>query len=517
MKKTNEAAIAAMTEALAKSLGTEELAKAGITTNTGLNYYDLRSPALLQIPFLTPLRDQMKRTHRVNSGKGCNWKVIRSAQGSGYDSMGYLPEGQRSGVRSTQSIDASASYVTIGEEGRVTDQAVRASAGFEDVVALDHLLTLLKTQQKEENAILGGNRSIRLGAPAAPTTSNAAAPAGVVGPIAAGSYSVAVVALTNEGMQIATIANGVPTSQTVLGADGQSYTLNGGSSNRSAIATQAVAAGQQLGAATPVIPGAVGYAWYVGTAAAPGSLYLQAITTINSFSLATAPVTNTQLASAVTQDNSYNDGTQSGPNPVAAFDGLMTTAMNSNNGAYFYALATGTAGVGTGLTSNLMGGVVEIDNLILGMWNTNRVQVTRIYGSANTLQAVSRKMLTNGQVALMHFYKGADDSSKALIGGSRVKAYSSPVGNPYGGDDIALLIHPNLPDGVLVGWAEELPVFFRNNETPAVAEMLVRQDYYGVEWQKKTLAVEYGVYADECLAVYAPFAIGVLCNIAVNQ
>lgn len=512
--KKNAAATAAMIEALAKAMGTDDLAKAGITTNTGLNYYDLRAPALLQIPFLTPLRDQMKRTQRVNSGKGCNWKVIRSAQGSGYDSMGYLPEGQRSGVRSTQSIDASASYVTIGEEGRVTDQAVRAAQGFEDVVALDHLLTLLKTQQKEENAILGGNRSIRLGTPGTPTTT---APANATSTLPATTYYVAVVALTNEGMQIATVANGVPTSQTVTGADGQSYTLNGGSSNRSAIATQVVGATAQLGATTPVIPGAVGYAWFVGTTNAPGSLYLQAITTINSFGLATPPVTNTQLASAITQDSSYNDGTQSGPNPVAAFDGLMTTAMNLNNGAYFYALPNGVAGVGTGLTSNLMGGVVELDNLILGMWNTNRVQVTRIYGSANTLQAVSRKMLSNGTTSILHVNADTGVSRTNLIGGGRVKSYSSPVGNPYGGDDISLMIHPNLPDGVLVGWAEELPVFFRNNETPAVAEMLVRQDYYGVEWQKKTLAVEYGVYADECLAVYAPFAIGVLCNIAVNQ
>jgi len=508
-----EDAVKAVRAALDKSFQSDELAKSGITTATGLNAYDLRGAALLQIPIITPLRDKLNRTRRASPGLASHWKVIRSMVGSGIDSMGYVPEGQRSGVKTVNTFDAFSTYTTIGEEGSVSDQAVLAQLADTDLLATDNLLTLWKTMQKEEISILSGNRSIKLGTPATPVTT---APVVAGATLAATTYYAAVVALTNEGFQVASLANGVPTATTVTGADGQTYTVNGGSSNKSAItAGQAVAGGSGLGLAVTPIPGAVGYAWYVGTVGAAASLYLQAITTLNSVLLTTPITTATQVASAITQDSSYNDGTQAGSNPVAAYDGLMTTSMISGNGAYFYALPTGTAGTGTSLTATNAGGCNEVDNLILSMWNTNRVQVSALYMSANTLRVVTKVMLTGSTGTLLHIYSDADANRTALVGGGRIKAYSSPVGSPYGGDDIAMMIHPNLPDGVIVGWAAELPIWFRNNETPAVAEILTRQDYFGIEWPKRTRKTEYGVYTDQCLAVYAPFAMGVICNIAV--
>lgn len=510
----SQASIEAVRAALDKSFKSDELAKAGISTATGLNAYDLRPAALLQIPVLTPLRDKLARVGRKDPGLACNWKVIRSMNGSGVDSMGYVPEGQRSGVKSISTFDAFSKYTTLGEEGSVTEQALMAQLPEQDLLATDNMLTLWKLMLKEENSILAGNRTIKLGTPATPTTSSP----GVTGAtLAANTYYAVVVALTNEGFQVASVVNGVPTATTVTGADGKTYTVNGGSSNKSAItAGQAITLGQGLGLSIAPITGAVGYAWYVGTAAAAGSLYLQAITTLSSVLLTTPVLTNTQLASAITADCSYNDGTQSGSNPVAAYDGLMTTAMIPANGAYFYAMPAGVAGTGTALTPNLIGGCFEVDNLILGMWNANKVQVDVLYMSANTLRAVTKASLTgNGGASLVHVYKDADGTSRQLTGGQRMKSYTGPVGNPYGGDDIAMVIHPNLPDGVIVGWASQLPVHYRNNETPAVAQILTRRDYFGLEWPQRTLAKEYGVYTDQCVAVYAPWAMGVLTNIAV--
>ncbi len=117
------------------------------------------------------------------------------------------------------------------------------------------------------------------------------------------TYSVIVAALTLEGYQNSSVAAGVATTKTINGADGKTFVLSGGSSNKSANATQAVTLGQTLFASVAATPGAVAYAWYVGTA---GSETLQAITTINSASFAAPLASGQQAATAITADNSAN-------------------------------------------------------------------------------------------------------------------------------------------------------------------------------------------------------------------
>jgi hypothetical protein len=89
--------------------------------------------------------------------------------------------------------------------------------------------------------------------------------------------------------------------------------------------------------------------------------------------------------------------------------------------------------------------------------------------------------------------------------------------NPFamdGGIKIPIKIHPTLPAGTILGWCENLPSQYLSNNVPNVAEVKVRQDYYQLDWPLRTRAQEFGVYAEEVLAVYAPFAMGVITNIA---
>ena len=85
--------------------------------------------------------------------------------------------------------------MTLGEEDTVTFEAEAAAQGFEDVNATATLRLLQKTMRKEETALLGGNTSLALGTPAAPTLT--ASGSGATLPAA--TYSVIVVALTFEG------------------------------------------------------------------------------------------------------------------------------------------------------------------------------------------------------------------------------------------------------------------------------------------------------------------------------
>ena len=467
-----------------------------ISTSTGLVAFDLQAPAKNLYPVVTPIRN---RIPRIGGGTGTatNWRQVTALTGSGFDSMGWVPEGQRSGQMSYSTASKSAAYMTIGEEDAATYEAISAGRHFEDIQARMTFRLLQKLMLKEEMAILAGNASLQLGTPAAAVLS--ASGSGATLPSA--TYSVIVVALTLEGYQNSSVASGVATTKTITGADGKTFVLSGGSSNKSANATQAVTLGQTLFASVTAIQGAVAYAWYVGAA---GSETLQAITTINSASFA-APLTGgQQAATAVTADNSAN--------PSYAYDGLLTTALKSGSNAYVSILATGTAGTGTPLTASGRGSVLEIDTMFQTMWNNFEVSPTALYVNAQELKNITNKVLSNASGPLLRYEVSGDGNAYDLAAAGAVSFYF----NPYalnGGLRIPIRIHPRIPAGTIIGWAENLPVQYQSNEVPNVAEVKTRQDYYQIDWPVVTRQRQVGVYAEEVLAIYAPFAIGVITNI----
>jgi hypothetical protein len=314
---------------------------------------------------------------------------------------------------------------------------------------------------------------------------------------------VIVVALTLEGYQNSSLTVGVATTKTITGADGKTYTLAGGSSNKSVAATQAVALGQRLLCTATAVKGAVAYAWYVGTA---GSEKLEAITTLNSVAF-DAPLAGTgQPATAITADNSTN--------PSYAYDGLLTTALKPGSNAYVKTMATGTAGVGTPLTASGRGSVNEIDAMFEAMWDQYQVSPTVLYVNARELKNITDKVLSSGSGPLLRYDAPADGSSGGyqLTASGIVQFYYNPFAI-NGGLRIPIRIHPRLPPGTIIGWAENLPVQYQSNEVPNVAEVKTRQDYYQINWPIVTRQRQIGVYAEEVLAVYAPFAMGVITNI----
>ncbi len=488
--------IAATLELMKAALSSpsEELRKT-ISTATGLVPYDLQAPSKNLYPVATPLRNVIPR---VGGGLGLatHWLAINAITGSGFDSMGWVPEGQRSGRMSYSATPKSASYKTLGEEDNITFEAINAGKGFEDVAATGVMRILQKMMLKEENAILGGNNGVALGTPAAATLTTA----GTGGAIGAGTYNVYVVALTHEGYRNSSVAGGVATQKTVTGADGQTYVVNGGSSNKSSVATTSALTGSTnvISGSTTVVNGALGYAWYVGVS---GSETLQAITTVNSFNF-TSLSTGNQNASAITADNSQN---------TLAFDGLMYSAFGAGSNAYINSLATGTLGTGSFLTASGRGSINEIDQMMETMFVNYQVGVDVLYVNAQELKNMTSKILSNSSGPLLRYDQG-NSNPYAIVANGTVEAYFNPFAL-NGGAKVPIRIHPLLPPGTIVGWSNNLPSQYQNNNTPNVAEMKIRADYYSLEWPIKTRAREYGVYAEEVLAVYAPFAMGILNNI----
>jgi hypothetical protein len=466
-----------------------------ISTATGLVAFDLQAPAKNLYPSATPLRNRVPRVSGAG-GTATNWRQVSNLIGSGYDSIGWVAEGQRAGQMSYATATKSASYVTLGEEDAVTFEAINAAVGFEDIQASMAMRLLQKTMLKEEMAILAGNTSLALGTPA--TASLAAAGSGATLPAA--TYSVIVVALTLEGFRNSSLSGGVATSKTITGADGKTFAINGGSSNKSASATQVVTLGQTLSASVTPVTGAVAYAWYIGTV---GSETLQAITTINSATFAVALTGGQQAATAVTADSSTNS---------LGFDGLLTTALKAGNNAYVKSLATGTAGTGTPLTASGRGSVNEIDVMLQAMWDGFQVSPTVLFVNSQELKNITNKVLSSGSAPLLQYRQDTDGGGYNLDAGGMISTYY----NPFlldGGMRIPVKIHPFVPAGTILAYAETLPAQFQSSEVPNVAEVKCRQDYYAIDWPPVTRQRQKGVYVEEVLAVYAPFAMGVINNV----
>ena len=127
-----------------------------ISTGTGLLAYDLQAPAKNLYPLVTPIRNIIPR---VGGGVGTatNWRQVNAIIGSGFDSMGWVPEGQRSGQMSYSTSTKTSTFVTIGEEDAATFEAISAGRTFEDVQAMMAFRLLQKMMLKEEMAILAGN------------------------------------------------------------------------------------------------------------------------------------------------------------------------------------------------------------------------------------------------------------------------------------------------------------------------------------------------------------------------
>jgi hypothetical protein len=467
----------------------DELQKATISTATGLVAIDLQAPAKNLYPVITLISQRVPRVQGAG-GTATQWKQVNSITGSGYEASPWIPEGQRAGTMSMNVTPKSAGYATIGEEADVTFEGVSAARGFEDVQATNTMRLLQKAMRKQELAIIGGNATLQLGTSATPSLT--ATGSGATLP--ALTYSVICVQLTFEGLKNSSLANGVATTTTVTGADGKTYPLNGGSGMKSAAATQAITLGQTLTATVAVTQGALGFAWFVGAA---GAEKLEAITTVPSATFS-APLVGgaQQAATAITADRSTN---------ATGFDGLMTVALNPANTAYIKQM-NGAVLTGSGRSS-----IDQIDVMLKSMWDNYRLTPTVLYVNSQEQLNITNKVLTGTANSLLNQVNNLKDPT-AIQAGNVVSHYFNPF-SINGGTMIPILLHPDVPAGVIIGWAEDLPVQYQSNEVPNVAEMHVQDDFHMYDWPVTSRSYTKGVYCRETLAVYAPFAMAIICGI----
>lgn len=475
------------------------LAKSTFTQSTsptsGLTFYDLELGAKFLYPVLTPLRNAIPRV----SGKGgiqANWRAVTAINTQGLR-FG-VSSANRGGVLAVATQDYSAAYKGIGVETSVDFEAQYAGQGFDDIRAISAKTGLESLMLGEEAMILGGNGSTPLGVTPTPTLSDI----GTGGSLPANTtVSVVCVALTHDGVLNATLAGGIQGQITRTNADGTTDTFGGGAAQRSANATIGTAndgnATHLLRASVSPVVGALGYAWFWG---AVGAELLGAITPVASVAITAAPAGTQTAASLGTADNSVN---------ALAFDGLITQALKAGSGSCVITQPQGTAGVGTPLTSDGSGGIVEIDAVLKSMWDQHRLSPDTIWLSSQEALNISRKIVAGAASSAMRFVQ--DASENFVGGGAMVRTYLNRF-SMQGGSVLDLRVHPNMPAGTLLMTTATLPYPLAG--VGNLMQIRTRQDYYQIEWPLRTRRYEYGVYADEVLQHFFPPALAVISNIA---
>ena len=491
-------------------------AGAGISTGTGLVFYDLEAKAKFQYPVLAPLRKTIPRIGATNpmggQGLAAHWNAITNPN------TGNVPiqaaEGQSGGLITPTVTPKIATYKLQALDNAVTWFSEWAGAGYEDVRSVAQRTTLDAMILGEEPMILWGNSGtagvgLNFGQANTPTYVSQSATGGT---LSNGVYYVAVAALTYQGYQfvLAPAANGggggvaaVPQYAKANG-DGTTLTMNGGVSQVSAIGTMTTLSGggatQSFVCKTAAIKGAAAYIWYVGTANAAASLYFSLLSTINQVTITTANVSG-QTAAYTGSGTDYSANSYS-------YDGLITQAIAENG--YWSSLD------GASLTSDGAGGCNEVNTVLKYFWDNYKTSPDHMWMGSGTINAL-RKVIFQGLSGSYGVgWRGEIDATSAAdVGNVAVNFFASSYNNPFAlgmRKPIPIDIHPNMPDGTIFFDLSINP--YPSSNLPYARAIRTLRDYFMVLWPAASSSWRNSLFAGSVLQLYLSYATGVIQNIS---
>jgi hypothetical protein len=496
-----------------------------VSQGTNLLWYDLKNVVQMLYPYreLIPRISKLPRVS-ADGGNAYHWKRIVAINPNNVSAG--VSEGNRGARIAITEQDMVAAYKTLGLESSVTFEARLGSRNLSpEVLGIAIQSALRSLMIQEEQILINANASMPLGVTPTPTLLT---PSGT-STFANQAYYVAAVALTGLGFvnymayNNTTLIGGVPGQVTKINADGSSDTYGGGSAAPSAIATATPSGTTQIiQAAVTVVPGALAYAWYIGsTINSPTTMYLAGITPSNQANFTKVPASTAQPLSAlyvngVAQDNSTNIllpdgilpqvfGAILGPTPgqPMATNPLLPSGVSfSQGGSIVYQCATGNTGLTLSGTN-----ITEFDAVLRAAYDQYKIGYDRILISAADMLDTFGAMLTESSAAnLYRIFFDADQETGRIVAGRKVTSYL----NKFFNNTLDVEVHPYLPPGTIIFWSDRSPY-----ELSGVANLLearVRQDYYQVQWPWKSRRYEYGVYVDEVFALYFSPAFAVITN-----
>jgi hypothetical protein len=450
------------------------ISKAGITTSTGITNYSLDLGLMGLYPNEVPFLDLVPRKISHKGDVMTHWKTITNPDQFNV-SMG-VAEGQRTGSISPVVNVVSRAYATLGKESNYTFEAEEAAEGFDNLPSQDAIQLLSAFRIGESKVSAYGNATNALGTANTPVGTGST----TSGALPAATYVIRVVPLTYEGLQYATIANGVATTITRNNNDGTSTTVAGGSGIASAAsAGVTLASAGNIAATVAPTTNAYAYAWYIGTSSA--NAVLAGFSTLPSFTF-TAAATGTQTAASITVDNSVN---------ALIYDGLATQIAAANAGTPTVNLNVGS------LTSDGAGGISQFTAAFVYLAETYKLSIDVLVVGYGVKQAILQAVFgSTGPV-----YRIDTASGSTITAGNDV----DELLNPYTGQKIKIVVDPWAPTNFAFGFATRLPYKLPDVPMPFWIETRMR-DYYQIDWPVTTRNKYFGIYYSGVMKVPAPFA-----------
>jgi hypothetical protein len=504
----------------------------GISTGTGLNFYNLEAQAKNIYPVFYPLLASIPRKNPMFNGQrvgglGINWKAITGIDAGGYPAVS---EGNRNAYLNFTEKDYYAPYKFLGKDVEVSFQAQATGLGFDDNVSLAQLSQLNALLMGEERMILfgnsgtpgvGGTYGFVLGTVSAPValgvTTVVDAKGGTGFPNAV-NVSAFCVALTAWGQYLAT-PTGVKLPFRRVNADSSTDDINGGTSVVSAasavVASSSGTSKQSVQFTVNPIAGAVAYAWFVDTTDATTPVTSNAVfwglSSTSTVVISGAPPGTNQKANAtdavttkgLSTDNSYN---------TLDFDGLMTWGFSNANASqpsYWKDLA------GAGFTANGDGTIKEFEDVMDFFWLNYKLTFDKIYVGGNLISAISRAIVqssTGHSLAQRIVFDRNSDGT--LSGGTKLVEYRSKYSNTGAPKVLPVLTHPWMPQGCIYFDLINNPYPAAGGTIPTVRQIMSLEDHFSIKWPYRKLQHELGTYCFETLQHYIPFGIAVITGAA---
>ncbi|MDE2100389.1 MAG: hypothetical protein KGL39_24265 [Patescibacteria group bacterium] len=444
---------------------------------SGFVPFDLERPAKLIFPVFSPLRNKFARPG--GQGTSRRSKIITAIAGSGTGqapvriSIGEFPGGgsfssnwpsQLPPSSSESAQDLNVPYRFMGHSKQVSWLAQFAGRGFEDVTGLATLLLLQEMMLGEEYMLLSGSNT------------NVSAPT-------------IVSAVSRAATGTETGLSGVTTDVYVVVTATNSF----GETAASAVTTVATSNGAVIDVTIGAPRGGpLQYNIYVSTGASdPGTHHLMA---------SGIGGTKYTLQGAIPTTGNTPPGADSGTGNTNDYDGIFSILSGKAAGGTYPAGSQG--GYYLANVQATLGHAV-LNPAFQGLWDATKANPDEIVGNSHDIGNLSDEIRNSASTEGYRIMITSAEQA-AVLAGAAVSSYVNPATRK----EVAIMVHPWLPQGNLFINSNQIPV--PHAETANVWENVMVQDYMSVAWPVIDATYRFSAFQFGALVNYAPIYCGCL-------
>lgn len=459
----------------------QSLAK-GITASTVPGIYLIKL-AKLMLPLYAGLVNRLPAdSPKDMSSDQATWKAQLGYGAIGWSNFFRAAEASIGVNPPTSFLTYNAKFNDLPVNDSVTMKAIATGRGYSDPMQISVIKSMSALLSAQEKVVLGGTAG-SIAAPGTITGTAGSAGGTLSNSGSAGTYYVAVTALTYEGWLAQSKGGSAAVGESTATLSSQ-VTTGTGSTNSIAVTFDAV-------------EGAVAYNIYLADQGTAGSTakYNKTVT-INSATVTAESTATTTVPSADTTANEYG------------IEGLLSWCLRST--VYGNATPDKITPIdcaGAGLTTG-NGGIVEFDQLLSSQWTTWKIAPSLMVMSPNMNSTLVGKLLALGGAGGFYRVDVTNDRNK-VNGGMMVTGYVNKFA-PYADGTprmIDVIPHPDMPDGTIAFLAETIPYPMGNETRAFVRNVLIPYTYFPLPSQVagvNKIQYNYSITTSEVVECFNP-------------